>query len=225
MADTAGNKPKGRRGGLFGCLLAPFALLRRQLAFALVAFALAFGSCAACALLAPISFQAVINSVRSAGLQAYALVLSITGNPALKLVTYEADVSARGQVQRAMGVLGLLYGEGAVVEGTVRVALGADLKNNGFGVLSCDIDTSTIRSSVGRAPLAGTAFDSEAIKQEAFAMFEAVSTTQALDKYWPEARRRLQNQFAVWALGLEIPERPTLIQCPLRAPAPGTAPR
>jgi hypothetical protein len=199
----------------------PLGCLRRQVMILLITSAVAFGACAACALFSPIAFQSLINVARGAGLKTYTLVLQVTGNPALKLTTWESDVTAIGRVQRDMGLLSLAYGQGAEVMGTVRIALGADLKNNQFGILSCDIDTNTVRTSSGSAPLAGTAFDLEQIEQEAYRLFKLQAAEQSLKAYWPETRRRLKDQFASWALGLDIPEQPTLTECPTIS-APGS---
>ena len=175
---------------------------------------LAIAIIAACALLAPQTFQSMVKSAQSAGLSTYIWVLGATGNPALKLTTYEADVTATASVNRDMGVLSFIYGEGAQVTGTVRIALGADLKNNTFGVLSCDIDTKTIQTSEGHAPLAGSAFSSDEIKQAAYEAFKKEAANQAVTKFWADARKRLKDQFASWALGLDVPDQPTLTDCP-----------
>lgn len=178
-----------------------------------------FGSGAACALFAPLTFRAMIRTVQEAGLSAYTLVLGVTGNPTLKVVVYEVDVTANAAVRRDLGVLSLIYGEGAEVTGTVRVTLGGNLAQKTFGVLGCELDARTIRSKTGRAPLAGAAFDSEAIKQEALLALEGEATKIAIKDYWPEARGRLRSQFASWALGVEVPESPSLTQCPRITPA------
>jgi hypothetical protein len=150
-------------------------------------------------------------------------VIEVTGSPALKVITYEADVTAVSTVQRDMGILGLLYGEGAEVRGKMRVSLGADLKTNQVGILSCAIDTDTLQTFVGRAPLAGTAFDQGDIERGAYNAFKVEAAKQAIDKYWAEARQRLQDNFLSWGLGLTVPEVPTLATCPSGASAPEAA--
>lgn len=201
-----------------------FRLIANRLTLILLIGVLVFVGFGACAIFAPLTFQSVLHTVQSAGLKTYTLVLGITGNPTLKVVTYEADVTANASVTRDMGVFSLLYGEGAQVVGTVRVALGADLKNNLFGVLSCDVNTSTVRTTENRAPLSGTAFDSQQIKQEAYKVFEHEAAQQAIASYWPEARKRLQGQFTTWALGVAVPEQPTLPECPSNLTAPAATP-
>ncbi|MBX3066742.1 MAG: hypothetical protein KF726_27425 [Anaerolineae bacterium] len=187
----------------------------RQVRLLLILFAVAFGASAACALLIPSAFQSVVNTLRNAGYQTYVLILETRGSEALKVITYEVEVTAVGSVQRDLGLLGLAFGEGATVEGKVRVALGADLKSKQFGILSCEVDTDSVRTTVGRAPLAGSAYDPEKIEQEAYQLFKGTAAKQAIDKYWGEARTRLQGQFTTWALGLEVPAAPTMTTCPL----------
>ena len=210
-------KPERRRGCAGNCLLYTIAIA-----------VLAVGLSAACAFFIPQTFQSVIKIAQGAGLSTYIWVLGATGNPALKVTTFEADVTATASVNRDMGPLSLIYGEGAQVTGTVRVALGADLKNNNFGVLSCDIDTNTIQTSEGHAPLAGTAFSSDDIKQAAYQAFEKEAASQAIEKFWPSARQRLKDQFTSWALGLVVPEQPNAIECPtitpLTTPQPSATP-
>ena len=175
----------------------------------------------ACAVFAPYSFQQMVQAAQGAGLKTYTVILGVTGNPTLKIIVYDANVTASSTVTRDMGVLGFLYGENAQITGTVHVALGADLKTNQFGVLSCDVDTQTLNTIENRAPLSGSAFDSQQIKQAAYKAFEQQSSQQAIAQYWPEARRRLQGQFESWALGVQIPEKPTLADCPANVtPAP-----
>jgi hypothetical protein len=189
----------------------------RQLRLILILLVVIFGSAAACAIFAPLAFQNVINIIRNSGYDVYVQILGTRGEEALKVITYDVDVTAIGNVNRDMGALGLVFGEGATVQGTVRVSLGADLKNKRFGVLSCDVDTSTIRTSVGRAPLAGRAFDSEQIEQQAYTAFKESAAKQAIDKYWATAKAGLDKQFTTWALGLEVPRVPTLTACPTTA--------
>jgi hypothetical protein len=186
----------------------------RQVRLMLILFVIAFAVTAACALLIPATFQSVINTIRNAGLQTYILILETRGSEALRVITYDVDVTAVGSVNRDLGILGLAFGEGATVQGTVRVSLGADLKNNRFGILSCEVDTASVRTTVGRAPLAGSAFDPEKIEQEAYQLFKASAAQQAIEKFWPEARTRLEAQFTSWALGLEVPNAPNLTTCP-----------
>ena len=191
---------------------------------AIVIFLLVIGLMAACAFFVPQTFQSVINVIRSAGLSTYVWILGATGNPALKLTTYEVDVTATAAVSREMGILSLVYGEGAQVTGTVRIALGADLKNNAFGILSCDIDTNTIQTAEGRAPLSGSAFNSDEIKQAAYQAFKQEAANQAIGKFWSAARQRLKDQFASWALGLSVPDQPTLTSCPNIVPVSNPQP-
>jgi hypothetical protein len=214
--DEVQTRPAGLR--LAGCLLAPilypFRVIFRQIRLVVVLFVISFGACAACGIFAPWAFEQIINTVRNAGLKTYVFIASITGNPALKIVTYEATVTGFGIVNRDMGILGLLYGQGAKVEGAVKIALGADLKNEQFGILSCEVDTDSIRMQSGSAPLAPTAFDVEQIEREAYKVFKEEAARQAIEKYWGDARRGLQSQFASWALGLNVPEVPDQHICP-----------
>jgi hypothetical protein len=189
-------------------------------------FVVIFAGCAACAFFAPTFFANTIRAAQQAGLKVYTIVLGATGNPALQLVTFQGHITVSTTVSRDMGLLNLLYGESADITGTVTVALGADLKNNQFGILSCDLDTNSIRTNEQRAPLSGTAFDPNAIKQAAYGAFEQQAAQQALSNYWGEAVKGLKTQFAAWALGLTIPEQPTLTDCPANlanAGASGTA--
>ncbi len=201
-----------------------FRFISTRITLVLVIAVLIFAGSAACAIFAPLTFQNMVKAAQSAGLKTYTIILGITGNPALKLTTYEADVTAQASISRDMGMLGILYGEGANIVGTVRVALGADLKNNLFGVLSCDIDARTVRTTENRAPLAGTAFDNQQIKQEAYKAFEHQAAQQAIATYWSEARKRLQNQVTSWALGVVVPEVPTLPECPSNLVEPQATP-
>jgi hypothetical protein len=205
------RQARGNRGPL-GCLVRQFSLF-------LITIAIFVGAGLACAFFLPTTFAGLIKVVQSAGLNVYVTVLGSRGQDALKVTTYEADVTATASVERNLGVLSLIYGEGAKVTGTVRVALGADLKTNQYGILSCDVDTSTIRTTVGRAPLAGSAFDSEKIEQEAYAAFKAEASKVAISQYWKDARKRLEGEFTTWGLGLEIPAQPTLTSCPVISPA------
>ncbi len=198
-------------------------LIANRISMIVALVALIFAGSAACAIFAPFTFQQMIRAAQSAGLKTYTVVLSVTGNPALKVITYDADVTTQTTITRDMGILGLIYGENAQITGTTRVSLGADLKNGQFGVLSCDVDTQTLRTVESRAPLAGSAFDSQQIKQEAYLAFEQQAAQQAIVKYWPEARRRLQSQVTSWALGVTIPEQPTLAACPSNLAASATA--
>jgi hypothetical protein len=182
----------------------------------IVVIVVGFGSCA---LFAPAFFAQTIKAAQSAGLSVYTVVLGITGNPALQVVSYESDVSAQTTVNRDMGVLTLLYGESANIVGTVHVSLGADLKNKQFGVLNCDLDVNTIRVSEQHAPLAGSAFDPQKIKQLAYVALEKQAALLAVQKYWPQARQGLTGQFASWALGVIVPEMPTLTDCPFNVSA------
>lgn len=201
-------------GCLLSPILAPFNLIFKQIRFFLVVVVVVAVSCAACGIFAPLAFQSLINFVRNTGVSTYVFVMRITGSPALKLITYEADVTARASANRDMGVLGLAFGQGAEVMGTVRISLGGDIENKHFGILTCDIDTSSVRTTAGSAPLAGFAFDLEQIEQAAYEAFKEEAARQALEKYWPEARKRLRDQFVAWALGLSVPDEPDLKACP-----------
>lgn len=177
-------------------------------------FVIIFGGFAACALFAPTAFANTIRAAQGAGLKVYTIVLGATGNPALQLATYQGHITVSTTISRDMGLLSLLYGESASISGTVTVALGADLKNDQFGILSCDLDTNSIRTEEQRAPLSGTAFDPQAIKQAAYGVFEQQAAQQAIANYWDAAAKGLKAQFASWALGLAIPDQPTLTNCP-----------
>jgi hypothetical protein len=183
-------------------------------------FVAVFGGVGACALFAPAAFQQSIRMAQSAGLNVYTLVLGVTGNPALRVISYDGEVTAQTTINREMGIFSLLYGEGARIEGTMRVSLGADLKNGGFGVVGCDIDYRTVRLTENRAPLSNFAFDANSIKQEALLAFSKEAAQQALAKFWPEAKKRLETQFFAWGLGVQIPIEPGLRMCPAAAIAP-----
>ncbi len=189
-------------------------LIVNRLTWLALLLVIIFGGCGACALFAPTFFQQTIQAAQSAGLKVYTVILGVTGNSALQIVTYQAQVVATTTVTRDMGALSFLYGENAQVTGTLIVALGADLKNNQFGVLSCDIDVSTLKTNEQRAPLAGNAFDPQQIKRDAYTAFETQAAQEALAKYWPQARQILQQQAVSWALGVKVPDQPTLTVCP-----------
>lgn len=215
--QTRTEREPRRRGGLGEWFI--IGGLIRHIRFISILLVVIFGSTAACAIFAPLAFRSVIDTIRNAGYNSYVLILGTRGQEALKVITYDVDVTAVGIVKRQMGgLLELAFGEGATVEGVVRVSLGADLKEKGFGVLGCDVDTSTIRTKVGRAPLAGTAFDQEKIEQQAYQVFKEEAAKVALQKHWTEAKRGLEAQFTTWALGLEVPNTPTLTVCPTFTP-------
>ena len=172
------------------------------------------GGFVSCALFAPTFFAQTIKAAQSAGLSVYTLVLGITGNSALQVITYTSEVTAQTTVSRDMGMLTLLYGESADISGTVHVSLGADLKNRQFGVLSCDLDVNTVRISEQHAPLAGSAFDPQKIKQVAYSALEKQAALLSIHNYWPQARLGLTGQFTSWALGVIVPETPTVTDCP-----------
>ncbi|PJF37015.1 MAG: hypothetical protein CUN49_02565 [Candidatus Thermofonsia Clade 1 bacterium] len=197
-----------------GCLLAPFAFVWRQLRLVILIVAIIFALCGASALFLPNFFNQLIKSAQSAGLSIYTLALSVTGNPSLKLITYETVVKATVRVERSIGILSLLYGESASATGEVRVALGADLQARQVGVLSCEINTETLRTSTDRALFASAAFDSEQIKQATFRFFKEEAARQAIKQHWSIARERLRAQFVSQVLGFEVPEQPTLTDCP-----------
>jgi hypothetical protein len=216
--SRAGREPSGLGRVLrwvLAPILAPFQLIFGQVRLVILVFVFAFGACAACGIFAPAAFQSVIDTVRNAGLRTYTFIIGITGNPALKVTAYEATVTGIGQVERDMPfLLRLAFGQGARVEGSVRVALGADLLNEQFGVLTCEIDYRTVKVGSGSAPLAGTAFDIEQIEREAYKALTNEAAKQSIEKYWPEARKVLLGRFEAWALGLKVPEQPTLTGCP-----------
>ena len=211
-ARTAKNNPPRprRRGPLSGL----FRYIGNRLFLLLLVLIVILGGSGACALFLPALFSQTIKAAQSAGLSVYTVVLGVTGNPTLQLTTYQAQVTAQTKIRRDMGVLSLLYGESAQITGKITVSLGADLKKDQFGVLSCDLDPSSIQTDEQRAPLAGAAFDPQSIKQAAYSAFEVQAAQQAIANYWPQARKGLQGQFASWALGLTVPELPTLSTCP-----------
>lgn len=185
---------------------------------AILVFALVFGGCGATALFAPAFFAQMTKIAQNAGLSVYTLVLGVTGNPALQLTTRRVTVNLVITADRDFGsfaILSAIYGESAKIEGTVYVNLGADLKNNKFGVLSCEVDYSTIRTSESRAPLAGTAKDQNDIKQKAYVAFSGEAARQAIEREWAAAKKDLDNQFVSWGLGVQAPTVPTLTNCPV----------
>jgi hypothetical protein len=209
------DKPLPSAGRVVGDLVAaPVRAVVSPFRFGCLVAALAFGITVACALLLPSTFEAVINSVRNASRLIYVRVLEVTGSPALKVTTYDVNVSAFTRVDRDMGALGALFGEGAEVTGEVRIGLGADLLKDQAGILSCEINTDTMQTYVSRAALAGTAFDQGEIEREAYRAFRAEAARIAIAEYWPEARRRLRENFISWGLGATVPEEPDLTTCP-----------
>ncbi|CAG0988017.1 MAG: hypothetical protein IT322_06845 [Anaerolineae bacterium] len=198
-------------------LTAPVRAAIRPFTTGCVALAFGFGACVACAVFLPSSFQAILDIVRNATVRSYVLVTEITGRPVLKVIVYEADVTAVAVVQRDMGALGALFGEGAEIRGKVRVNLGADLKAEQFGVLSCEIDAGSVQEFIGRAPLAGTAFDANAIRKAAYDAFKQEAAKQAIDQFWQKARSDMLNRFEIWAVDLAVPEAPTLTTCPVES--------
>jgi hypothetical protein len=173
----------------------------------------------------PNFFNQMLSAAQQAGYSVYTFVAQITGNPSLKLITYEVVVSAKVSVERDMGILALLYGERAEVTSEVRVALGADLQTRQVGVLSCEINTDTMRIETGRALFADTAFDPEQIRQAAFRFLKGEAARQALARHWTDARERLKAQFISQVLGFEVPEQPTLTSCPANfSPMPTATP-
>ncbi len=222
--EPAPSTPSTSRSGvsrLAGCLLAPFLapfrLIFKQFRFMLVVMAISFGVIGGCALFAPAAFQGAINAVRSAGYKVYTLILSVTGSAALKITTFEGTVTASVTVERDLGALSVIYGEGAKIEGQVRVALGADLlaaEKGKYGILTCEVLTDSLRISVGRAPLANSAFNKDQILQDALNAFRQEAARVTIEKYWADARRRLKDNFVSWGLGAEIPDTPTLTTCP-----------
>lgn len=203
-ASVSDPRPAKRRPGF----------IERQLRVFMLSVLLPIAIIGSCALFAPTLFNGIIQTVRGTALNTYVNILRSQGNPALKVTAYEASVTGVGAVSRDMGALGFLYGEGAEVTGTVRIALGADIEKRQFGILTCEVDTNTIRTTVGRAPLAGSAFDSEKIEQEAYRAFREQSAKTAVEQYWAQAKQRLDQEFVTWGLGLEVPAVPTLITCP-----------
>lgn len=177
-----------------------------------------------CAIFAPAFFNGLTQVVRGAGLNTYVQILRSQGSPALKVTSYEAQVTGIGRVNRDLGALSFLYGEGAEVTGTVRIALGVDIENRQFGILTCEVDTNSVRTTVGRAPFAGSAFDTERIEQEAYEVFKAEAARTAIEQYWAQAKARLDREFVTWGLGLDIPAVPNLTACPDLSAAPPTPP-
>lgn len=213
-AQPANEKAKRRGCSPAGCLLAPFTALFRQARLIIILFVVAFGAIAACAIFAPPTFRAIVDAIRQTGYRVYTEIIRVTGNPALKLIVYESDVTASAAIERDMGLLSMIWGEGAQAEGTLRISLGADLNAQQVGIIACELDTNTLKINSSRAPLAGTAFNENEIRQQALLLLKTISAQKAIELYWPEARRRLEGQFAVWGLGLKVPEAPTLNQCP-----------
>jgi hypothetical protein len=217
------EKPLPSAGRVVGDLVAaPVRAVVSPFRFGCLVAALAFGITVACALVLPSTFEAVINSVRGATRLIYVRVLEVTGSPALKVTTYDVDVTAFTRVDRDMGLLGALFGEGAEVTGEVRIALGADLLKDRAGILSCEINTDTLQTYVSRAALAGTAFDQGEIEREAYRAFKDEAARIAVEQYWPEARRRLRENFVTWGLGFEVPEEPEQAVCPTFEEPQGT---
>jgi len=207
-----------------GCL-SPFLFIFRQFRAIVILIAVIFGLCMAASFAVPNFFNQMLSAAQQAGYSIYTFVAQITGNPSLKLITYEVVMSAKVNVERDMGILALLYGERAEVTSEVRVALGADLQTRQVGVLSCEINTDTMRIETRRALFAGTAFDPQQIKQAAFRFFKEEAARQALARHWTDARERLKAQFISQVLGFEVPEQPTLTSCPADFnPAPAAAP-
>jgi len=207
-----------------GCL-APFIFIFRQFRAILILIVVIVGLCMAASFAVPNFFNQLLQAARQAGYSVYTFVSQITGNPSLKLVTYEVVISAKVSVERDMGILALLYGERAEVTSEVRVALGADLQTRQTGVLSCEINTDTLRIEGRRALFAGAAFDPQQIRQAAFRFFKEEAARQALARHWTDARARLEEQFISRVLGFEVPEQPTLTTCPADfSPAPTATP-
>jgi hypothetical protein len=194
-----------------------------RLSCALLLFVLIVGGCVATAFFAPTFFQQTIRIAQNAGLSVYTLVLGVTGNPALQLATRKATVNLETSITRDMGIFGALYGESATVKGTVFVTLGADLKNGKFGVLSCEVDYNSVRSNESRALFAGSAFDQNAIKQQAYIAFSKQAAEQAIEKEWLTAKKDLEGQFVGWGLGVQVPAVPTLRDCPANLLTPPTS--
>jgi hypothetical protein len=216
LAEGGIGQQQGKGSGFnpLSIALAPVTMVRRQLTIGCVALAFGFGACGGCALLIPSSFQALLDLARQAGLRAYVQVLEVQGTERLKVITYQVDVKTLIAIQREMGALGILFGEGAEVQGEMRVSLGADLQNNLYGIMSCELNTDTIQVFVGRAPLSGSAFNPNDIEQRAYGEFKKEAARIAIADYWAISRDRLRNQFVAWALGQEIPDQATAITCP-----------
>jgi hypothetical protein len=176
---------------------------------------------AACAIFSPIFFQQTLAFARNAGYNVYVSIQRIQGNSALRLTVYDVTITAQTQINRDMGILSVLYGESATLEGVVRIGLGMDLEAGKFGILSCDIDDRSVRSRENRAPLAGAAFDPNAIRQEAYVAFKKQGAELAIANYWAEAKRRLESQLPPnWAVGVVVPDQPNLRECPAVLPTP-----
>ncbi|MCC7205851.1 MAG: DUF4230 domain-containing protein [Anaerolineae bacterium] len=213
-ADSSGRYSFNAGRVVGNVVAAPVRAALSPFRFGCLVAALAFGMTVACALALPSTFEAVINSVRNASRLIYVRVLEVTGSPALKVTTYDVNVTAYTRVDRDMGMLGALFGEGAEVTGDVRIGLGADLLRDRAGILSCEINTDTLQTYVSRAALAGTAFDQGEIEREAYRAFREEAARIAIEQYWPEARRRLRENFIAWGLGFEVPEAPEQAICP-----------
>lgn len=219
-AKTALGSAANAVGTAGKVITAPVRAALRPFAMGCMALAIGFGACAACAMFLPSSFQVILDIVRSAAVRSYVFVTEVSGRPVLKVVVYEADVSAIAIVQRDMGALSVLWGEGAEIRGTMRVSIGADIVTKEFGILNCAVQTETIQEYIGRAPLAGTAFDASAIRQEAYKAFNDEATKIALEQFWAKAREDMKNRFELWAVGLEVPDEPTLTRCPTTEESP-----
>jgi hypothetical protein len=214
--EKAPSDKGGGVAGMIGSVVgAPVRAVVSPFRTGCVIAAFAFGATAACALLLPATFQAVLDAVRSAGLRTYVRVLEFVDREALEVVTRKAEVAAIGIVQRDIPPpMNLLWGEGAEVRARVRVSLGADLLNEGVGVLGCEIDTSTVEVFVGRAPLAGTAFGEGDIQRAAYEVLKTEAVRLAFEQSWAEARDSLRTNFVSWGLGFVVPDAPTLTECP-----------
>lgn len=206
-----------------GCL-SPFIFIFRQFRAIFILIVVIFSLCMAASFAVPNFFNQLLQTARQAGYSVYTFVSQITGNPSLKVITYEVVLSARVAVERDMGFLALLYGERAEVTSEVRVALGADLQTRQVGVLSCEVNTETMRIDGRRALFAGTAFDPQQIRQAAFRFLKEEAARQSLARHWIDARERLKQHF-ISVLGFEVPEQPTLASCPADFnPAPTATP-
>jgi hypothetical protein len=212
------------RNLLFRAALAPVNAALAPFRMGCALLALGFGLTAGCALFVPIAFQSILDTVRNTTLRSYVRILEVQGSEALKVITYETTVTANAVVTREIpGLLAFAFSESAELRGTVRIALGADLQNNKTGLLYCEIDTDSLQLFVGRAPFAGAAFDPKAIERIAFDNFKGQASEIAIRDHWPLAKERLRDNFIAWGLGFEVPEIPSITQCPdLPAAAPAT---
>ncbi|GAB4544194.1 MAG: hypothetical protein OHK0023_00630 [Anaerolineae bacterium] len=218
------KQKRGVVGQFTGCLLAPFNFIFKQFRFLIVIVLIVAVSCAMCAWLLPATFESIMNTIRNASLSVYTYVVSITGNPTLKVIVYEVEAVMQGTVDRTVPFpLSMLYDQRAEVRGAVRVALGADLRTQQVGVLACEINPNSIEVRIGGSIFAGSA-DPEGMRRIAMQVLRDSAGQRAIERYWDVARQELQKQIPV-SLGLvSLPEQPQLTQCPNTIGLPEGAP-